>query len=387
MPCQRYHVNSVTMEAETVFQHSRDGAYCLELVPAAFNAIIDQFHVTSNGPQRTQLIAAIANIILTNRTLYADEYVPNCADKMMETLVLLMGENDVSFALFRLVYLTLHHCQVRDYIQLNALLDSQLEAIDDTATKIEILKSLYHFYLRFPVDSGLNEYYLSLLGSDYALAKHTLQVVGAIAEKVDLAPEIQSRIAQSAIPTLKHCLEEHLDSDLLVILSLFNRLNTPVLDVVLPYQDAVLYNQLLLHVLLPITNEQQIAATLILQLLHLHTNTTAEFVELVGYTLAYTFLQANNIAVPPIELTKHLKPNLNYLSEENIKAFSQTSDVLDSFVSENQQPTNEMTQEEKEAEAEKLFVIFDRMEKLGTFQNFKNPIRDWQQLGKFEELN
>lgn len=47
----------------------------------------------------------------------------------------------------------------------------------------------------------------------------------------------------------------------------------------------------------------------------------------------------------------------------------------------------DMTEEEKEAEAEKLYVIFDRMEKTGVFQNFKNPIKEWQQSGRFEDLD
>jgi hypothetical protein len=42
-----------------------------------------------------------------------------------------------------------------------------------------------------------------------------------------------------------------------------------------------------------------------------------------------------------------------------------------------------MTDEEKQREAEKLFVLFDRMERMGMA---KNPIREAFQSGKFENL-
>lgn len=49
--------------------------------------------------------------------------------------------------------------------------------------------------------------------------------------------------------------------------------------------------------------------------------------------------------------------------------------------------TDHMTEEEKEAEAEKLYTIFDRMEKTGVFQGFKNPVKEWQEQGRFEDLD
>lgn len=44
----------------------------------------------------------------------------------------------------------------------------------------------------------------------------------------------------------------------------------------------------------------------------------------------------------------------------------------------------EMTDEEKEAEAERLFVLFDRLERSGMGVN---PIRKAQQEGKFENIS
>lgn len=45
----------------------------------------------------------------------------------------------------------------------------------------------------------------------------------------------------------------------------------------------------------------------------------------------------------------------------------------------------EMTDEEKEIEAEKLFVLFERMRNLGV--GVENPVRAAQQSGRFEELD
>lgn len=49
-----------------------------------------------------------------------------------------------------------------------------------------------------------------------------------------------------------------------------------------------------------------------------------------------------------------------------------------------QQPATalDMTDEEKEREAEKLFVLFDRLEKSGAIQPDQNPIRKAAEQGK-----
>jgi hypothetical protein len=45
----------------------------------------------------------------------------------------------------------------------------------------------------------------------------------------------------------------------------------------------------------------------------------------------------------------------------------------------------EMTDEEKEREAERLFVLFERMRSVGV--GVENPVRTAQQSGRFEELD
>ena len=51
-------------------------------------------------------------------------------------------------------------------------------------------------------------------------------------------------------------------------------------------------------------------------------------------------------------------------------------------VAERPAPQIEMSDEEKEREAEKLFVLFDRLEKTGALPKESNPIRQAIQQGK-----
>lgn len=51
-------------------------------------------------------------------------------------------------------------------------------------------------------------------------------------------------------------------------------------------------------------------------------------------------------------------------------------------VQERRPPEPEMTEEEKEAEMEKLFVLFDRLERTGAMPKEQNPIRKAIQEGK-----
>ena len=51
-----------------------------------------------------------------------------------------------------------------------------------------------------------------------------------------------------------------------------------------------------------------------------------------------------------------------------------------------QRELREMTDEEKEREAERLFVLFERMRRLGVV-DVENPVRTAQQSGRFEELD
>lgn len=111
------------------------------------------------------------------------------------------------------------------------------------------------------------------------------------------------------------------------------------------------------------------------------------FLELVGYVLAKTFIELNNIEIPSnINLEDYLKPK--YGDKDFNFELNNINVAWDSILHSHQaEPNLDMSEDEKEREAEKLFVLFDRMEKTGVFENFKNPVREWQQLGKFEDIN
>lgn len=120
-----------------------------------------------------------------------------------------------------------------------------------------------------------------------------------------------------------------------------------------------------------------------------HDERMSQFLNLVGYRNAQEFLIANNLHVLlEIDTSTVQSPNPQYLDMNNKKfehEFSKLS--LDTiFTKDKPSHTKNLSNKEKELEAEKLFVLFDRMEKNGAFQGFKNPVREWQQLGKFEDL-
>ena len=62
----------------------------------------------------------------------------------------------------------------------------------------------------------------------------------------------------------------------------------------------------------------------------------------------------------------------------------QINPITGTFQQEREDPADEMTQEEKEREAEKLFVLFERLEKAG---GMENPIKKALHEGKLERYN
>lgn len=116
-------------------------------------------------------------------------------------------------------------------------------------------------------------------------------------------------------------------------------------------------------------------------------NQVISFVNYVGFLNARSFLTSNNLQLPQdFVLSENIHPNPRYLSEE-VKQLDTTlfRTELDLAIGE-RTDSHILSEEEKELEAEKLFTIFQRMEQNSAFENFVNPIREWQQLGKFEEI-
>ncbi|KAL1794517.1 hypothetical protein ACET3X_007938 [Alternaria dauci] len=104
----------------------------------------------------------------------------------------------------------------------------------------------------------------------------------------------------------------------------------------------------------------------------------ATFVHNVGYGFASGFLMSNNIQMPE-ELVKEHAPED---SEETIPINPITGQRLDK---EEQVQTEPMTQEEKEREAERLFVLFERLKATGVM-DVVNPVEEAYRSGRIEEL-
>ncbi|KAF2193345.1 hypothetical protein K469DRAFT_712087 [Zopfia rhizophila CBS 207.26] len=105
-----------------------------------------------------------------------------------------------------------------------------------------------------------------------------------------------------------------------------------------------------------------------------------KFVHNVGYGFASGFLVSNNIKMPENALEAHATSNSD--PEKAIPVNPITGQRLDMEDLVEGEP---MSQEEKEREAEKLFVLFERLKATGVV-DVKNPVEEAYQSGRIEEL-
>lgn len=123
----------------------------------------------------------------------------------------------------------------------------------------------------------------------------------------------------------------------------------------------------------------------------------SQFLTAMGYINARLYLEANNIEVPKgFDLAQYLRPKYQadlmndeepaeselVFSHNALLKLILTHAHSQLLVELAPEPV-EMLEEEKEREAEKLMVVFGRLEKTGVFSN---PIREWQHQGRFEEI-
>ncbi|KAH7562514.1 hypothetical protein BM1_02034 [Bipolaris maydis] len=104
----------------------------------------------------------------------------------------------------------------------------------------------------------------------------------------------------------------------------------------------------------------------------------ATFVHNVGYGFASGYLMSNNIQMPE----EVIKSNTSQDIANGIPINPITGQRLDK---EEQVPQEPMTQEEKEREAERLFVLFERLKATGVM-NVQNPVEEAYRSGRIEEL-
>lgn len=108
-------------------------------------------------------------------------------------------------------------------------------------------------------------------------------------------------------------------------------------------------------------------------------NDASKFVENVGYGFASGFLFQNNMPVPA-------SASEAYSTGEPGAAQKLVNPITGQFLDKEKQAEGpEMTQEEKEREAERLFVLFERL-KMSGIVDVQNPVEKAVQEGRFEEL-
>ncbi|KAF5695800.1 guanine nucleotide exchange factor synembryn [Fusarium denticulatum] len=105
----------------------------------------------------------------------------------------------------------------------------------------------------------------------------------------------------------------------------------------------------------------------------------SKFVENVGYGFASGFLFQNNIPIPASVAEAHG-------AGEAAKEQKPVNPITGQFV-DAEKPVDEpeMTEEEKEREAERLFVLFERLKKTGII-DVQNPVETALREGRFREL-
>ncbi|KAF3918989.1 Synembryn-A [Dactylellina cionopaga] len=130
------------------------------------------------------------------------------------------------------------------------------------------------------------------------------------------------------------------------------------------------------------TNTRTLLQTL---LFTLSDSDASKFIKNVGYGHASGYLMMRGIAIPPEALEeagisdkdgRRINPITGQYVDDEIRAMD-ASGV---------KGLEDMTEEEKEREAEKLFVLFERLNKTGVI-NVENPVRTAMQEGRFEELD
>ncbi|KAI5809271.1 guanine nucleotide exchange factor [Pyronema omphalodes] len=110
-------------------------------------------------------------------------------------------------------------------------------------------------------------------------------------------------------------------------------------------------------------------------LFELSGNDAAEFINNIGYGYASGFLVTHNIPIPASSFDKSsgTRP-VNPITGQTLDSEPPVDDPFDG-----------MTQEEKEREAERLFVLFERLKKTGVV-DVKNPVETAFHEGRFQEI-
>ncbi|KAH8896658.1 hypothetical protein GQ53DRAFT_743280 [Thozetella sp. PMI_491] len=121
----------------------------------------------------------------------------------------------------------------------------------------------------------------------------------------------------------------------------------------------------------------QLKSSLTVLLLALSNNDSEQLVRNVGYGCASGLLFSMGLPVPPADGAEG----------SNAGAGLDVNPITGQLRDKEQQADDlpEMTQEEKEREAERLFVLFERLRRTGVM-NVENPVREAMESGRVQEL-
>ncbi|OLL26696.1 Synembryn-like protein [Neolecta irregularis DAH-3] len=110
-------------------------------------------------------------------------------------------------------------------------------------------------------------------------------------------------------------------------------------------------------------------------LFELSDSNASKFVQNIGFGYASGFLVTHNIPIPQLDSGSG---EYNHVTGQDLAEEDKMNmEMKAKFI--------EMTDEEKEQEAERLFVLFERMNKTGVV-DVKNPVQVAREEGRFEEL-
>ncbi|KAF0534783.1 guanine nucleotide exchange factor [Gigaspora margarita] len=98
------------------------------------------------------------------------------------------------------------------------------------------------------------------------------------------------------------------------------------------------------------------------------------FIHHVGYGNAAGFLMNRNIMIPPLTSS----------SKQKVHSDKSINPITGQYLEDEAPSLSDMTDEEKEREAERLFVLFERLKKTGVM-NVVNPVEEAAKSGKINE--
>lgn len=378
----------------------RNQEFCLLITRDAFEEIVEFTLKTKlTLPQISSLLATISNILLINSQRHVSNEFVTFLTSLIDATDLATVECTLLVPIYRLLFLMLSDKSFdildTELTRVNHTLEQSLYTLGGSGmVEIEILKALYTIQSNYSLDTSLVQHCQTrFITAPPEMARYLLNVI-TLSPKKD--PEF--------ITALLNYLSVSKDtSDTLIILTIINKMNKEpserrledgpglLSQGILPNKsNSLLYNKFM-SILGTFTTDRltSMLKTSILECFYTLSEDLNEFLVLVGYLVSREYLDANEIDLGDVDIVKYMRPTSPYLKQSLDYTRLETDFVstMNKLAKDMNTTESDMSLEEKEIEAERLFVIFDRMEKTGVFEGFKNPVREWQEQGRFENID